>query len=189
MGYFANLYLIEVSKNGNLTEVKTTIYGGNIGGRAYFSWGEGDRPPNQLHGFAGNTIFTDTQLIQFNGYPLEEKYESSKPFLLDASFMPQDPNDPVVFHLILNNYIPMRNSTPFQQPSEPSIYKRENQLIITYPVVGKADLRFWVTQVKEGTSLDDFDITKLVQPEKARSGKFSFKFNLGIFEISREISD
>lgn len=186
MGYFGNLYLVEVYKEDALTKVKTTIYGGNLDGQtAYFSWGEGNRPKNQLYGFAGNTIFTDTQLIQLNGYPAIEEYDSSKEFLLDASFSPKDPvNDPVVFHLVFDKYyVPKRDGKIFEQPSKPSISKKGDKLVITYPVIGKAEIRFPVTPIPNNQSLNDYDLETLVRPDAIKGSKRTIGINLYFFKF------
>jgi len=188
MGYFANLYLVEVSTAGDLANVSTMIYGRGIGARAYFSWGPGDRPEG-LHPYGHGTLFCDIQLTLLKGYPLIERYPASEPFLLDASFTPRENSDPVVFHIILNeSYVPMRNRNPFIQPSQPCAYRQQERIIITYPVVGSAGIRFWISRIKDNESLDDYDLTKIVQPEVRDPGKFKFKFNLGVFGVEREMT-
>jgi hypothetical protein len=85
MGYFANLYLIEIFTRQNSAIVETTIYGGHIEPRAYFSWGPGERTEG-LQSYAHETLFSDTQLGKLPGYPMQEQYPADEPFLLDASF-------------------------------------------------------------------------------------------------------
>lgn len=186
MGYFGNLYLVEIYREGAKTKVKTTIYSGHLNGQtSYFSWGEGDRPPSQLHGFAGNTIFTNTQLIKLDGYPVIEEYDSSQEFFLDASFSPKDPSkDPIVFHIVFDKYyVPKRDGEIFEQPSKPSISKKDEKLVITYPVIGKAEIRFPVIPIPNNKSLSNFDLETLVRPDPVKGSKKTVGINLYFFKF------
>lgn len=189
MGFFANLYLIEIFTLQDSAIVETTIYGGHIEPKAYFSWGPAERPGG-LQSYAHETLFSDTKLERLPGYPMREQYPAKEPFLLDASFNPRELNDPVVFHLVLHErYVPMRNNTPFIQPTDPSVYKASEKIIITYPVIGSSNIRFWVTAMREGESLDDYDMSRIMIPEKVGPDKTIFGFNGGIFKIVREVFD
>jgi hypothetical protein len=184
MGYFANVYLVEVEKIKNSTQVKTTVYGGEVGGKAYFSWGQGKQPPGQLHSLADGTLFSDKKLIQLSGYPAIEKHKPSESFLLDVSFTPRNNDDPVVFHLVFKkHYVPKRDGEFFEQPCTPSISKNRDKLVITYGVQGPAAIRFPVMPIPAGSSLESYDIEKLVRPDEPLKSKRTVGINLYFFKF------
>jgi hypothetical protein len=176
MGWFTNLYLVEVQQVDDRTIVETNVYDGNSGDIPYFTWGV-DRRPKNYTAYAHNTLFSNVQLDLIDVYPQHDVYESTKPFLLDASFQPRRPDHAVLFHIVLyQSYVPMRNSEPFIQPCPASVYLNKNILTITYPVQGSAQLKFWITPLRPGDSLVDYDLTKITTPDAKvkRSAKLSF---------------
>lgn len=180
MGYFANLYLVEVQRDGDSTVVETNIYRGGVDRTAYFTWGAGDRPGG-FRSYAHDTLFSDAKLKLLPAYPRIEKYDSSEPFLLDASFEPKQRDDAVLFHIVLyQSYVPMRNREPFIQPGRASVFIDERIISLTYPVRGSGQLQFWVTPIRAGESLTDYDLTKITVPsvKNQRTAKVGFSIGL-----------
>jgi hypothetical protein len=183
MGYFANLYVVEVSTSASYIKVETSIFGAGLGQKAYFTWGPGSRSEN-LYSYGNGTIFSDTDLELLPGYPLLERYERSNPFLLETAFTPRNQNDPVIIHIMLpEHFVPKRDLTPFIQPCDPFIYTEGDRMIITYPAKGKAEVRFWISEIQDEESLREYDMTKIMRPEAKRSTKVELEINLGIFKI------
>ncbi len=178
MGYFANLYLVEVRQIRDRTIVETNVYSGDIGGTAYFTWGVEKRPEGYTS-YAHDTLFSDSRLNLIGAYPQFDSYESSEPFLLDGSFEPREGTDAVVFHIVLHkSYVPMRDREPFIQPSIASVYLSKDILTVTYPVRGSGQLKFWITPIRPGDSLIDYDLTKITTPDA--KVRHSAKLNFGI---------
>jgi hypothetical protein len=69
------------------------------------------------------------------------------------------------------------------QPVAPSVSRLTERLIATYPVIGRADIRFWISRLPADESLDDYDITQLFHPEAKQGLKAEFEFNLGFFKV------
>jgi hypothetical protein len=184
MGYFANLYLVEVEATEEQIKTRTSVYGSEIGPRAYFSFGEGQRPPG-LYSYAAGAIVSDVELKLLPPYPVVE-VESENPdtCLFEAGFTPRDQQDPVMFHFVLpERFIPRRDREPFEQPRAPFVSRAGDRLRATYAVVGAADFRFHIERLEEGGTLDSYDIVKLFHPEGAKSTKVGVEFNFGILKF------
>lgn len=190
MGHFANLYLIEIQKDRDITKVETSIYGGEVGESAYFSWGAGERPENQLQSFANGTLFCNKKLGLLSGYPLIERYPYGGPFVLDASFVPQNEESSVLLHIIFNkHFVPARDKKPFEQPCSPSVYKQDEKLILTYPIRGSFSLKFNVNSIKADENLASYDIEKLVDPALPTKQKRVVGINLYFFKFEWHIGE
>lgn len=187
MGYFANLYVAELTAKPDDVETRTLIYGREIGGRAYFSVGEGERPPG-LHSYANGTVFSDVELRLLPGYPLiQREGDDSETCLFEANFTPRQGDDPVMFHFLLpERFIPRRDKKPLDQPTIPFVSRVGDRLSATYPVIGPGTFRFWVEQLRTARSLDEYDLQKLFHPDEVRSVKWGFEFNLGFFKAKVE---
>jgi hypothetical protein len=121
MGYFANLYIVETLADKDSVTIETSIYGGEIEPKAYFSWGPGHRSEN-LYSYAHETIFSDSKLNLLPGYPMREQVGDPDRFLLEAQFTPLNKDYPVLYHFILpEDFVPLRNATIIQ-PTNPSVY-------------------------------------------------------------------
>jgi hypothetical protein len=184
MGYFGHLYLVEVNAHGDAIEVATSVLGAEIGQTPYFCWGVGDRPPG-LHAYAENTAFSDRPLRPLPGYPLVEKYGPDESrILLEASFTPKHADDPVLFHFLLpDRFVPRRDQAPLIQPTPPFVCVVENRLTATYPVVGAAEIRFWIARLEAEDSLENYDVAQILHPAEKRATKVELEFNLGIFKV------
>ena len=186
MGYFANLYVVEVSASANRIEMSTCVFGAAIG-RAYFCWGGGTQP-RDLHAYARNTIFCDTPLQLLPGYPRVQDCEDPRGehgrCLIEASFQPRHGDDPVLFHFLLpTRFLPRRDLQPLVQPQPPFISLHENRLAATYPVVGRAEFRFKASRLNSNESFNDYDMAKILHPEGKTVVKAEVEFNFGVFKI------
>jgi hypothetical protein len=183
MGYFANLYVVEAEATGTTVQLRTLIYGKDIGPNAYFCWGPGERPSG-LHPYAGGTVLCDAQLRLLPAYPLIETCEDLDRCLLEATFRPRHDDDPVLFHFVLpKGFIPRRDMKPLDQPIRPFIDSVDERIIVTYPVIGPATIRFWVTRLEKHESIGDYEPHKLLHPDEERPPKIGFEFNLGVFKL------
>jgi hypothetical protein len=184
MGFFANLYIAEIEAIDGRVQTRTSVYGSEIGPRAYFSFGEGQRPPG-LYSYANGAIVSDVELKLLPPYPLIE-VESEDPDirLFEAGFTPRDQQDPVMFHFVLpERFIPRRDREPFEQPRAPFVSRVGDRLCATYAVVGAANFRFHIERLEEGRTLDSYDPVKLFHPEGAKSTKVGIEFNFGILKF------
>jgi hypothetical protein len=183
MGFFANLYVVEGTANKKAVKLRTTVYGSDIGPRAYFCYGPGKRPEG-LYPYAGGTVLCDTELKMLTGYPLVETHEGLDKCLVEANFTPRNPDDPVLFHFILpSRFIPRRDMKPLDQPGRPILFSVGDRVIATYPVIGPATIRFWTTRLRKTESIADYELEKLLHPEEERGAKVGFEFNLGFFKV------
>jgi hypothetical protein len=184
MGYFANLYVIDASADEDGVTLSTNVFGSEIAPRAYFSWGVGQRPPG-MNEYADGTIFADSPLRLLPGYPLIEACRADPDHcLLEASFAPPANDDPVLFHVMLPlRFVPARVREPFTQPATPFLMRLGDRLIATYPAIGPAELRFWISRLPATDSLDSYDLANLFHPEARQAVKAEFEFNLGFFKV------
>jgi hypothetical protein len=145
--------------------------------RSYFSWGPGERRPG-LYSYAGGTIVCNKELELLPGnYPLIERYDASEQFELEMGFNPRHKDDGVVFHVILHErYRPVRTGV-FIQPQPPSAYKDEDKIVLTYPTNGRTEIKFNVSPLREGESLSDFDVSRLVTPEEKQEKEIELGVN------------
>jgi hypothetical protein len=187
MGYFANLYIVEIEATDAAIRTKTTIYSSEIGPFAYFCWGPGDRPAG-LHSYAGGTIQCDAELKLLPGYPLVETLGSDPDrALIEANFRPKHGDDPVLFHFLLpERFIPRRDMKPLDQPLRPFVYTAGERIIATYPVEGQTTIRFWITRLRNNESLADYAHEKLLHPDEKRSVKVSAEVNFGVLKVKIE---
>lgn len=183
MGYFANLYIVEVSASETTAQMRTTIYGNDIGPVAYFCWGPGDRPEG-LHSYAGGTVFCDSELKLLPGYPLDETFDDANQGLISANFTPRHRDDPVLFHFVLpERFIPRRDMKPLEQPVRPFVYTADQRIVATYPVIGAGRIQFWVTRLKQTETISDYEVHKFLHPEEEHPLKMGFEFNVGVFKL------
>jgi hypothetical protein len=184
MGYFANLYVIDITATSELIEYETSIYGADIEPRAYFTWGRGERPAG-LFSYAHDTIFSDQELKLMPGYPLRERQAGEPERLrVEASFNPRAHDDPVLFHILLpERFVPRRDLDTLVQPGKPYIDVQQDRVIVTYPVVGPGEVRFSASQLEPGDSLNNFDLVKVLEPEERNPLKAEVEFNLGVFKL------
>jgi len=185
MGYFGHLYLVEVNDHGSAINVTTSVLGADIyNGTAYFCWGAGDRPEGLLP-YGEGTVFSDQALQLLPGYPLVESYgQAESRVLLEATFNPKHSDDPVLFHFLLpDRFVPRRNEDPLAQPSPPFVCRSKNRLTATYPVVGPAEIRFWIVRMDAEDSLDNYDLAQVLHPAEKRATKVELEFNFGIFKL------
>ena len=188
MGYFAHLYVIDCSADQDGVTLVTNIFGSELAPTTYFSWGVGQRPPG-MYEYADGTVVSETQLRLLPGYPLVERcgiaaLGDSDHCLIEASFEPRSSSDPVLYHLLLpSRFVPSRARQPFVQPVAPSVSRLRERLIATYPVVGSADIRFWISRLPADESLENYAITQLFHPEAKQGLRAEFEFNLGFCKI------
>jgi hypothetical protein len=183
MGYFANLYVVQAETTNKGITIRTMIYCSENVTRAYFCWGPGERPSG-LFSFAEKTVFCDTELRLLPGYPLDEGFDHPDQCLVEANFSPQKADDPVLFHIVLpKRFIPRRDMKPLEQPDRPFVYTMDERVIATYPVIGPAAIRFWITRIGATESIADYELHKLLHPDEERPSKIGFEFNLGIFKL------
>jgi hypothetical protein len=188
MGFFAHLYVVEMTAGADTAEAVTTIYSGDIGQKAYFSWLRGDRA-DQLIPYAGSTIFADRELTILPGYPVRQTIAYAggpgvrDQFYFDASFHPPNQQEPVLFHLLFPpHFVPMRQREPFRQPSEPAVDLQNNRLIATYAVTGPTTLSYWVGNRNERDELSTYDVSTLFAPVAKEPWKMEFELNLWILK-------
>lgn len=183
MGYFANLYLVESDATKDSVTVETSVYGEGVGEKIYFSWGAGQRAGN-VYAYAQDTLYSNTLLNLLDGYPLREIYRNPESFLLEAAFTPNHRDDPVLYHIVLpEHYVPRADREPLDQPGDPFVHVHQNRVVVTYPVIGSARVRFHVARLRENESLDDYDENKILKPIESRPVKIEFELNLGIFKV------
>jgi hypothetical protein len=189
MGFFGHLYVAEMTAGTDAAEVVTTIYSGDIGGRAYFSWLQGDRP-QQLIPYAGGTIFANRELNVLPGYPVKQRIAYAggpgvrNQFHFEASFHPQDVQEPVLFHLLFPpRFVPLRQQEPFRQPYEPSVDLRNNRLVATYAVTGPGSISYLVANRSEQDELSSYEVSTLFTPVAKEPLKMEYEFSLGFFKV------
>jgi len=182
MGYFTHLYLVEVVAEASGVRVSTSVFGAEAG-IAYFCWGAGTRPAG-LHAYGGGTGLSDTELTLLPGYPLQETHADPDRCLIEAAFTPMHEDDPVLVHFVLpDRFVPRRTLDPLVQPVRPFVCTAGEKILATYPVKGRADIRFWILRLQPAESLGDFDLTKLLHPDEERAKRVELEFNLGIFKV------
>lgn len=184
MGYFANLYIVEADATDAAVSTRTMIYSSEIGPVAYFCWGGGQRPPS-LHSYAGDTLQSDAKLELLPGYPLVETLGAIPDrALLEANFQPRHENDPVLFHFVLpERFVPRTDMNPLQQPFCPLVCVHHERFVVTYPVVGPATIRFWITRMANSESIADFDYKQLLHRDEKRLANVGVEFNFGVLKL------
>jgi len=55
--------------------------------------------------------------------------------------------------------------------------------MFTLPVLGGADLRFWIARMADDESFNDYDIGELLSAPERNSPKIAFELNFGIAKI------
>jgi hypothetical protein len=186
MGYFANLYVIDASATDEGVTTTTTTYGADV--KPHFSWGIGERPPG-FFSYADGTVVSDTDMTVLPGYPRIErcspKWGTDRDrCLIEGSFQPRQHDDPVIFHLMLpGGFVPRPDMKPFKQPSTPFVFRFNDRVVATYPVVGPAEVRFWITRLQDDMSLDDYDSERLFHPDQSKPLKAEVEFNVGILKL------
>lgn len=143
MGYFTNLYIVDIAEvEGDKITVRTEVYGGPHD-RAYFCWGTGERPAN-MHSYAYGTVVCDKELALLTGYPAIETHSGAESLLIEASFNPMGTDDAVLFHFVLpERFIPRRDLEPLEQPTRPFVYLANGRIVVTYPTQGRKDARIF----------------------------------------------
>src|SRR4051794_21588676 len=101
MGYFANLYVAELTSTSAGVKSRIEVYGSEVAAHAYFSFGDGIRPAG-LQSYADGGVVSDLVLKLLPGYPLLQT-ESTDPesCLFSTSFDPRAGDDPVLYHFVL----------------------------------------------------------------------------------------
>ncbi len=183
MGYFANLYVVEALATDEEVEVRTTIYRSEVGEKAYFCHGSGERPGG-LQSYAGGTIFCDRELDLLPGYPLVERRSNDDGCLLESDFTPAKSDDAVLFHFVLPpRFVPRRDREPLDQPDRPIVDVHDDRVIVTYGVTGPAVIRFAISPLSPDDELHDYQLHKLLHPEEKDGRRFGFKLNAGLVEL------
>ncbi len=184
MGYFANLYIVEVDVADGVIKARTTIYGNWVNKDSYVCWGPGERPSG-LHSYANGTVCSDVELKLLPGYPMIETVGTSPDeALIQANFRPKGEKDAVLFHFVLpERFIPRGDLQPLDQPTEPFVYPAGERIVVTYPVEGRATVRFRISRIENHESLADFQYEKLLHSEAGRSLKVGVELNLGLFKL------
>jgi hypothetical protein len=187
LGYFAYAYIVEAVEDESGLAITRSIYREHLDRRALFSWDEGERPPG-MHEYADGTLFCSEQLNLLPGYPLRQRLSNDNGtplFLMEEGFSPEYKEEPILFHILLpTRYVPRPNLTPLQQPSTPSIIKREDRLVVSYAVQGGGDIRVWIGRMAEGDGFGSYDLNRVLQAPSSTSAKVTFELNLGIVKVS-----
>jgi len=171
-------------------ETITSIWGGDSGNIPYYSWMRGERDKG-LYPYANNTIFSDTQLHLFKGYPVKENQafgektsRGSLSFLIESQFTPGIIDATTVCHITLpKGFIPRRDMKPLVQPYPPYAKLQNGRFILTWPITGAFDIRFCITPLMKDESLEDFDQNSILCPLDKSSPKIGVEVNLGVIKF------
>jgi hypothetical protein len=186
MGFFSSAYIVEGKASGDAVTFSVSAY--RADGPTLFSWGTGDRAAG-LVPLAGGTLFCATPLQPLPGYPRVDRRagaEASEPgfHYVEESFFPYHRDDPVLFHIVLPpGYVLRPDREPFTLSRDAHIAQRGDQLVVTWPRVGGADLRFWIARLGAKESLADYDLGRLLTAPSGPPPKVSFELNLGIVKV------
>ncbi len=186
MGYFANLYTVQVEENKKGIQTELRVYGKGLqDGAAYVCWGDGVRQPNnKLHEYADGTVVCDAELKLLTGYPYLEQSEDPHQCILEATFNPMHKDDAVLMHFMLpKRFIPRKDLKPLVQPVSPYIFSHKERLCIVYPCKGPTTVQFAISKIKEHESLKDFQTERLLHPDEVRAAKVELEINFIIFKF------
>lgn len=73
---------------------------------------------------------------------------------------------------------------PIIQPRNPFVDRLGERIAATYPVVGPAEFRFWISRLAPDESLDDYDIAEMLHPQAERRLKVKMEINLGVVKLT-----
>jgi hypothetical protein len=189
MGYFTTAYIVDAKDEGDSIALHLRAYQTHLGhgDKAYFTWGEGHRLEGLRH-FADGTLLCDRDLELLPGYPRTEhvspRHGDPSLFLFEQSFYPGALNEPVLFHILLpERFTPRANDEPFEQPVTPFVALRDGRLMVAYPTLGGGSIRMWLSRIRKGESLQDFDLTQILRRRETGQLKVAFEVNLGILKV------
>ena len=185
MGFFSSAYVIEGDTLDGGVVFSVSAYAGD--GPTLFSWGPGERAGG-LESLARGTLFCAAPLRPLPGYPRVDRRasESSEDGLhyVEESFFPYHRDEPVLFHIVLPpGYVLRPDREPFTLAPDANIAQHDDRLIVTWPRVGGADLRFWIARLRPNESFEDYDIGRLLKVPAGRWPKLTFELNLGLVKV------
>jgi hypothetical protein len=186
MGFFGHAYIIEGYANEEGVAFSVSAYSSN--GPALFSWGPGVRTGGGMRGFADGTLLCEKQLRLLKGYPRRyQLHHANAPapgiFQIEESFFPFDRREPVLFHIVLpHRYVLRPDRKPFTLEPTANLMQRNDQLVLTWPTVGGADIRFSIARLRDEDDFKSYDFGRLLTKPEGRS-KLSFELNLGIVKV------
>jgi hypothetical protein len=185
LGFFANAYVVEVIEDDTGLSLSRTIYEVDLNkpSRALFSWDCGERPTG-MHSYADGTLFCSKELRMLPGYPFRWHAKRDDEYLIEEGFLPEQKEDPVLFHLLLpHRFVPCPDR-PLEQPSKPNVARWGDRLIVSYGVFGRADIRFWIRRIADGEGFKDYDLTRVLEATPSRSIKMEIEVGIpGVFKM------
>lgn len=191
MGFFSNLYLMEVQAvNDDTVSIRTEVYAAESGDVPYFSSIEGKRD-GLLNSYAHDTIFCSLPLKLLPHYPVNERQELGSrtghippSALIRAGFNPDMVDSATVCHVLLpDTFLPRRDLEPLVQPSVPYVKRKADWLILTWPMQGAFRIEFCITPLEEGDSLDNYDISKVLRKKDEPRVNVGAEINLGVLKF------
>ena len=187
MGYFSNLYVVEIDADDRVITARTSVYEGESSGAPYFSWGPGERGPG-VTPYARDTIFCDSPLKILPGYPLVERLgDDADHAAVEAIFGSKDDHKAVLMHFLLpENFVPSRDPKSIEQPARPFAYVAGNRVIATYVAKGQVTVRFSISRLQPGRLMSQYDPMKILNPEQASDIKLGMEINLFFVKFKLE---
>ena len=190
MGYFANLYLIEMDAVAEETvSLTTTIFCGESEPAPFFSWIRDDRSGLENE-YANGTIFSDAKLRPLSGYPIVETQDLAQSqrlgrdgFQTRAQFTPRAKESPTVVHVVLPAYFIPRKDLGVLQPGPPFVKLKDNRLILTWATRDSIDLAFWSSRLKPRETFDQYDLDRITFADDVRVARQGMEINLGFVKF------
>ena len=166
MGFFANLCVVDcrgLDRGG--VSVSRYYYGAHQTPNTQFRWGIPECPPG-FRPYAEETIFCNAELKKLPGYHDFLEFHPEAPnYSLKVEFMPEQPKDGVLLHILLpERYVPRKTSDLMIQPNVPTIRVVKNRLAITYATAGDTLIQFKFAQLRGHEKYADANLNQVLNP-------------------------